>query len=58
VGVYKEIMKCNDLLAKDPWPRISKGVKDLIKKMLMFNVYQYFKCIGGFEASLDFRNVK
>jgi len=32
------IMKCHDLFAKNSWPHISKGAKDLIQKMLTYNV--------------------
>jgi len=36
--VYEEIMKCRDLFVEDLWPYISKGAKDLIQRMLTYNV--------------------
>jgi len=37
IDVYKKIMKGHHLFAKDPWPCISKGAKDLIQRMLTYN---------------------
>jgi len=54
----KETMKGHHLFIKDPWPSISKGAKDLIRKMLTYNVNKRLDASKVLKHPWILKNVK
>lgn len=54
-GIFEEILKGNLDLEMPPWPSISNGAKDLIKKMLTINPNTR---ISAAEALGKFNSIK
>jgi len=55
---YKETMEGYDMFVKDPWPSILEGAKDLIQKMLMYNVNKRLNASNVLKHPWILENVK